>query len=488
MTATRTLAQEALRLDVARRLAPAVRAASASMGPNGRATLYASGSSVRHASTGVDVIRRVTGDSVIEKLFREGVVSADQDIRDGSARLAVMFGAALEVAQAAIAAGVYPTALVRAVDRLAPELDIQFAAETMVADDLRPLLRAADLQEDVSAALARALERAGPEGHVELSERPEPGVELQEASGFTAEMEAALTGSLDHMDRVYLIVANDIISDFDTLVPVIEGFAKSDKSLVIAARGIEGAARQLLERNRTAGVLRVAALVPCDKGPRAVQILADLAVATGATLVAEETGQSLARLSPGQLGSAGGYRRRGNRITLTDPGGEPDAIALRLGEIEGEIERHRYLALDREHAQRRHARLSGRWVELMVGPDRTRPDLHAHMTRALASVRSARAGGWMSGAGQGLCRIAEHPEAGQGADATDRAARRVLCQALRAPQKALRRNAGFDDSHVNWASGLPELADPVQLSRSLLDTAVSLALQVMTLEIAILRN
>lgn len=488
MSAVRTLDGAPLRLELRRSLDPAIRAANRTLGPEGGRVLYAVGSAARQSSTGVDILRRLTGDRAEEVLLREAVVSADRDLGDGTSRLVVMFGAALDAGIRAVASGVHPTRLSRAIGDLSAEIEAGFAAETETGADDEAVLASAALPEAAATALRSALAEAGDDGRVELTERPEPGIEIQTCRGFTAEMEPLLSGTLGHMDRVFLLVANDIISDFKRLAPVVEGFAKSDKSLVIAARGVEGAARQLLERNRAAGVLRVSALRPKDQGPRAAEILTDLAVATGAALVSEETGLALDGVRPHMLGEAANLRRHGDRIILADPGGDPEAVARRLREIDGEIARHRYLDFDRTHAQRRYARLGGCWVELQVGDDPGAPDLSSRLARALSSVQSAREGGRIAGAGLGLCAVAGRIDAGLWADSTERAAREIVTRALRAPAAALSRNAGQGEQFADWAASLPPLADPAPLSRSLLYTALSLALQVLSLETAILRR
>jgi len=486
MSAIRTLSGNAMRLGVIRALAPAMRAIALSLGPNGRAALYSVGAGARRAVSGTDIARRFTGDTPPETLFREAMVAADRDLGDGTARLAVMAEAALRGGLRMIAAGTHPSRLIRDVESLREELDAHFAAVTRVEEDRDGLLRAASLTAPAEDRLREALGIAGPEGHVELTRVSGRGLRLEHAEGFTVEMEPLLSGVLGHMDQVHLLVANDIISDFRRLAPVIEGFARSNKTLVIAARGLEGAARQLLERNRTAGVLRVAAMTPGDKGPRAAEILRDLACASGAALVSEETGQALETLTPAMLGSASSLRRSGARVVLTRPGGRPEDIAMRLKEIEGEILRHRYLALDREHAQRRLARLSGRWVEILVGEDRSQPDLFASLGRALASARSARAGGTIAGAGSGLADVAALIEGGASHSAGTTAARYVIAEALRAPGRCLRRNAGLEA--LDGTLPCDGLADPARLSRDALDTALSFALQLVSLETAILRK
>jgi len=486
MTAVRIISGNSLRAELADDLAPVLRAISAKLGPEGRAALYTLGPRVRRATTGTEIARHFCADGASEVLLRETLVSADRDLGDGTSRMAVMTGAALTAGRRSVAAGVHPSHLIRSVDALRPEMARHFEAVTRDTGNLDGILAAAALPADETDALRRALDLAGAEGYVELSDQQEPGLRLDHVEGFSADMEPLLSGVLTHMDAVHVLVVNDILTDFKRLAPVIEGFAQSGKSLLIAARGLEGAAKQLLERNRQAGVLRVAAITPRDQGPRAAEILRDLAVATGATLVDDETGQTLDTLAPENLGAAEAFRRSGDHVTFVAPAGDTAAIALRRRDIAQEVERNRYLALDREYAQRRHARLSGRWVELFIGPHRTELDLRARMARALASARSAQTGGTLTGAGVGLAEIAARLEAERPSDPTDRAARALVGAALRATGRALRRNAGLEP--LDGVLPSDAVLDPARLSRDVLDLSLSLALRILTLETAVLRT
>lgn len=489
MSVMRVLAGPPLRADVVAALAPALRAAMAGLGPEGRRALYSTGGRVRIAQTGTEVIRHFTGGSAAETVLREAFVSAEQDLGDGAARLAAMVQAALQAGHRAITAGIHPTALGRAASAFAPDLDREFAALTRPLDDLAPLLAATGLPAAAQAALARAVAAAGPEGEIELIDSTAPGFVCTPMRGFSAGIEPLLGPLPERMERVFVLVANDVITDFARLVPVIEGFAKTDKSLVIAARGLEGPARALLARNAAADVLRIAAITPAEKGPHAAEILRDLAAATGAALVGEDSGLGLDRLTPAGLGRAATLRIAEGRITLAEPAGDPADVALRLREIEAEIARARHLALDRERAQRRHARLRGAWAELSIGPDRTRPELMSGMVRAKTALRVARAGGTIPGAGLGLSAVAAALAAAGGRDDTaTRAARHLTCEALRAPERQLRRNAGAELHAADWATALPPLADPAPLSRRLAGIAVSLALHLLAFEVAVLRD
>jgi chaperonin GroEL (HSP60 family) len=472
---------QAVHADVGGALAPVLRAIAASVGPEGRHVVYATGNKVAMAATGVDIARQACSDHFAARIMKEALVDAERDLGDGTARLAVMAGAALGLLQRRIAAGAVPERVLSAVNAMRADMDAAFAAETAPVGALVPVGRAAGASAGLAGILAEASEAVGPGGLIEVLESREPGVHMAVHEGFVMQARPVGSEALAALDRVHLIVVNDVIRDFRKLAPVIEGFAQSDKALLIVARGLEDQALALIERNRKAGILRVAALVPVVAGPKAAHVLEDLAVATGAVLVSDDTGTRLEALRPAMLGRADRFRREGTLVTLTGPGGDPARVGQRLREIEAEVGACRYLTLDREQAARRHACLSGTWAELRIG-SRDGQDLRAARS-AIAAIQSARAQGVIQGAGCGLDRIADRLAQLPAIDAAQGAARDMVCVALRAPGVCLRRNAG---------EGCPPsdggLADPAGLSRTLLDTALSLAGQLAGIQVALLRQ
>jgi len=479
----RAIGGHALQEDLAGALVPAFRAIGASLGPDGRHVIYSTGNRVAAAASGSEIARRVCSDHFAARLLKETLVDAERDLGDGTARLAVMAGAALAAARRGIAAGAVPGQVAAALVALRPALDGAFAAERAEAIDLVAVALAAGADGALAQRLAEAFAAVGGAGQVEVVEGREPGVALDIRHGFGFDAKPVGSAGLDAMGPVHLIVANEVIRDFRTLAPVIEGFARSDKSLVIAARGLEQQALHLIERNRQAGVLKVAALLPRDAGPRAAEILEDLAVATGAVLVSDHAEVSLEALKPAMLGRAETYRREGSLVALTGVAGDPARIAPRLRGIEAEIAARRYLPLDREHARQRHARLAGLWAELRIGARSGAGDAVAQARRALASMRSARDGGVIDGGGRGLDRIAARLEARPAGTGSGATAQAMLLAALRAPGICLRRNSG--------AAGpirTAPVTDPAGLSRSLLDVALSLAGRLAGLEGAVIRH
>lgn len=480
-------------------LRPMLTAIGGSFGPFPRSTLFAVGNRVRRAHTGAEVARRICGEGgvngIVSVLFRDLLRSADRDLGDGTARLALMAGAALEAGLRALRSGVHPEQIIARSRALGPELDSAFDAVTDHACALEDVARTSGLDPSVVPPLVEAFERAGERGRVELVCGSEERARMSTQAGFVFDARPVEQDAPIALDDVHLLVADEKIVDFQTLAPVIEGFANRRKSLIIAARAVEGSARALIERNNGAGIVSVTSLVPQDQGERAAWILEDLAIATGAELVADRTGLTLRRLKPAMLGHARHYERDGQRVFLKGASGDADRVALRVGEIEHEVRRNRHLALDREHAERRRARLTGSWVELHL-PETGRHSAEQALEsarRALTALKDARVGGVIPGAGIGMEAIARRIAADGEVrchDAAECAARGVVAAALRAPAEQYRRNAGQpprgDDSGAGGTYGNP--VDPAGLSRDLLELALSFSLRLLSVERAVSRD
>ncbi len=481
MSVCTLLSGEQVHSRIPRQLSVVVQAAMRSMGPCGRTAVYTQGNRVVHTRNAIDIIRYFTGDSPEETLLRETFVAAQRDLHDGIARLAAMFDAALSAGYALIASGIHPTLLHRRVTALLPELAHHFAQVTTpfaVSDDI---LRTFDLDDATLPQLHHALAVAGAEGHIEVSARHRPGLQTMHIQGFITDVNALTQGPHLAMSHSYVLVINDILRDQTTLLNILEAFANSNKSLVIIARGLEGEIRKLLEVNRASGVLNVAVYQPQQAGSAAREMLTDSAVATGATLVCEELGHSLATLTPNMLGRAARCELQGTRLIFSQPEGDNYRIALRLDEIKRVIEKSRYLQLDRENLVRRHARLAGNWVEICVGESATDAGLFSKISRACSAIAMARVSGVIAGGGAGLAEIAKRIEAHPTCNPADRAACTLLTRALLAPQKALLENGCHSDVTET-------LSDPAAHAHQLLQIAVSLALQFMTIDAAVLRG
>lgn len=480
----RTLAGIPLQEDLTRAIAPALRAIAASIGPDGRHVIYSAGNRVLTARTGSEIARQICSEHYAERLLKEVLVDAERQFGDGTARLAVMAEAALTERCRTNGFAVQNERVIEALAGLAPKVTAAFAAETRICDEATGLVAAAGVDAGLVPMILEADRLAGPNGLVEVKEGAE--TKVRSGQGFSFDARQVGSGAVSAMDNAHLIVANEVLSDFKSLSPVIEGFASNGKALVVLARGIEGQALQLIERNRRAGILRIAALVPDDAGPRAAEVLEDIAAASGATLICARMGTSIEMLRPTMLGKAKHFTFEGGRAHLVEPAGRVENIALRVAAAEGEINAHRYLPFDREHAERRKARLLGLWVELTISRGADSATTVEVARRAIVALRAARRDGVILGGGSGLEKIADRLKGIGGNDPALMAAAAMIDAALRAPGKCLRRNGMIQSDQSDPTPVV--IFDPAGLSRDLLDVALSLAIRLAGIGGAVLQH
>jgi chaperonin GroEL (HSP60 family) len=240
-------------------------------------------------------------------------------------------------------------------------------------------------------------------------------------------------------------------------------------------------------RNHNENGLRAIALRPDAVGQSAADILEDLAIATGATLVADRFGTSLASLRPGMLGRCGRFSIASGRAVFSEPSADPSAIAQRRALLLAEAERQKYLALDRERLQIRAGRLRGAWARLHLGAEtdretRTRVEV---ARRALASARSAMGGGVLPGGGIGLVQYFDSLpiDKAERADPIATAAGFTLAAGLsmlvrglahdRTPIPARTRPGRLGDALGLDSTEDSPVLDPLPLTRSVLERAIS---------------
>lgn len=498
--ATRLVTGSSVRQLFASSLQPLVRTIGLSLGPSGRSVLLAAGSRTRCASCAVDIARQFSESegcrSLAQRMLKETMIASDRELGDGSARLALIacesFGAAVRML-----GGQHSAPVADAMMRVRERIGGLLGAERRDVATARDVALAAGVDEALADVLAGLFRKVGCEGVIDVQPSGRPGWQTEVSSGFMMDAVPISPGTTADdrlvLPDVHVIAAREVIADFGTLVPVIEGFASRRKSLLIVARDVTGSALAALERNRGAGVLSVLAMKPADAGPRGDSVIGDLAVATGASLVAETEGISLRALKPSGLGKAASLRLSGNRLFLDKPRGEEAAIRARSAELEAEIVRNRYLSLDREHAQRRCARLHGRWAEIRIGAASSfeTDSLVTAARSAVACMRSAQRHGVVSGAGRGLSRVADALEhdSRTGAEAV---AALAAARGLRSIERHLRANAGlpedFGPRAVRLPGSRPFVPDPLRMTGAVVDQALSLASMMLSVDAAVYRT
>lgn len=488
---------------LARSLEPMQRAVGGSAGRRGRYCLYDNDGTVSRALTALEIVRQVAetrgSRGAAALIMRETLFDADRDLGDGGARLALLLTTLFCEGVRLVAAGVRAPALADALLALGSAFDATLASakRTSVGESsLAAIAASAGVSSLLATDIARLLMAVGIDGHAEIAASPAPGQRLQRletGTGFLFEArESADIFANAEFDPVYVLVADEIVDDFGPLVSLLEGFATRGKSLLVVAREVTGSALQVLIQNHRENGLRTAALKPVAVAQRAADQLEDLAIATGATLVADRFGTSLKALRPSMLGRAMGFSFNHGRALFKSPAGTGAAIEDRRRLLMAEANRQKYLSLDKEQLERRAARLSGRWarLHLRATTDRETDTLLAEARRALASARMGAEGGAVEGGGIGMVRAFDRlpPIEETGILSPELAARRCLARGLAelvhsfaedrpegAPRLSLKSGTSLHKTLGIPCDVNPDVFDPLPLVRAISRRAISCA-------------
>ena len=480
---------------LARSLAVCANAVATSLGPEGRALLYEQpDGSIARATSGLIAVRRVMQNagphSIAQRLLEETLTRVEQDLGDGTARVAlVAVSMFVEIARH-LANGVSQRQLAKAIEALEQACGRAMLGRARSADHLASVAWSAAGDSQIAACMSSIDRVLFDADAVDVVSVAGAGVAVKELRGYRFEIAGDVVGR--HPDEVglqlvlhqpYLLVANEIVDDFGALLPILEQFVTRGKTLLIVARGFEGGARQAIVRNRHPLTLNLLAMTPREAGEHAVNSLEDLCIASGATLIDEQAGLSVATARPDQLAHANEAGLKGDALTLTGMQSDTVALARRRRHLFEEAASNGFLSLDRERCLRRATRLNLHWAEMEIGTDSKHGEARVHAANAaLRAVRAASQSGIVDGAGRAMAEVAAQlgqTNLGAVEDmATMRAAVDVLGTGLRSVSAALRA------THLPPPSGklANAVVDPLSTTNSLIRYAVSLALTLSTVE------
>jgi chaperonin GroEL len=351
--------------------------------------------------------------------------------------------------------------------------------------------------------VADAVERVGADGVVSLEEAKgtETALEIVEGMSFDrgflspyfvtdpARMECAL-------EAPWLLLFEGKIAAMHELLPILEHVAKQGRGLVVIAEDVEGEALATLVVNKVRGILPALAIKAPGFGDRRKQILQDLAVLTGATVITSELGQKLEHVGVESLGSCARVISDKDQTTVIGGAGDREAIAARIEQLRREI-REAKSDYDQEKLQERLAKLTGGVAVIRVGAA-SEAELKSRKEAfedAISATKAAVAEGIVPGCGLALLRAIDAVvREEQACEGDERTGLKILAHALEAPTRAIADNSGFDGGVVvermrqgRGAHGFDAargvfcdlveagIIDPTKVVRMALENAVSVA-------------
>ena len=489
------------------------------MGPKGRnVVLDKKFGSPLVTNDGVTIAKEIELDDPFEnmgaQLVKEVATKTNDVAGDGTTTATLLAQAIIREGLKNLAAGANPMVMKKGIAKAttAAIAEIQKNSKKVSgSEDIARVGAVSSGDDAIGTLIAEAMEKVGHDGviTVEESKTAETYSEVVEGMQFdrgyitpymvtdTEKMEAVL-------DDPLILITDKKISSIQDLLPLLEQVLQGGKRLLIVAEDVDGDALNTLIVNKLRGTLGVVCVKAPGFGDRRKEMLEDMAILTGGTVITSELGYELKDASLDQLGHARQVKVQKENTIIVDGAGTDDAIKARVGQIKNQIE-ITTSDYDREKLQERLAKLAGGVAILRVGAS-TEAEMKEKKLRfedALNATRAAVEEGIVAGGGTAYVNAVAAVNALLGSvDGDEKTGVKIIAAALTEPMRQIAANAGIDGSvvleHVKNAEkpgyGFDAyqevycdmisagIVDPTKVTRSALENAASVASLLLTTE------
>ena len=497
-------------------------AVKVTLGPKGRNVIIEKKFGAPHITKdGVTVAREIELEDPFQnmgaQLVKEVASKTGDQAGDGTTTATVLAQAIVNVGLKNVAAGANPMDLKRGIDKAVSAVVEGIKAQSQEVDDdydkIENVARiSANNDEEIGRLIAEAMKKVKKEGVITVEEAKgtETTVDIVEGMqfdrGYISPYFVTNSEKMEcEMDSPFILLYDKKISNLKELLPILENVAQSGRPLLIIAEDVDNEALATLVVNRLRGSLKICAVKAPGFGDRRKEMLEDIAILTGGTVISEVKGMQLSQATPQDLGSAEKVTVNKDNTIIVNGAGSKDAIANRIAQIKAQIETTTS-NYDKEKLHERLAKLAGGVAVLYIGaPSEVEmKEKKDRVDDALSATRAAIAEGIVPGGGVAYIRCLSTLDELKGDNDDENTGIAIIRRAIEEPLRQIVANAGVEgavivqkvkegkgdygynartDTFENFFS--TGVIDPAKVTRVALENAASIAGMFLTTECVI---
>ncbi len=488
------------------------------LGPKGRnVVLDKSFGAPLITNDGVTIAKEIELEDAFEnmgaQLVKEVATKTNDVAGDGTTTATVLAQAMVNAGMKNLAAGANPIILRKGMKK-ATECAVEAISKmSQKVNGKEHIARVAAISagdEEVGQLVADAMEKVSGDGVITIEESKTMQTELDLVEGMQFDrgyISAYMATDMDKMEATLenpcILITDKKISNIQEILPLLEQIVQSGAKLLIIAEDVEGEALTTLIVNKLRGTFNVVAVKAPGYGDRRKDMLQDIAILTGGTVISSDLGYELKDVTMDMLGHAKSVKVQKENTVIVDGEGQKDEIQARISQIKKQIE-ETTSDFDREKLQERLAKLAGGVAVIRVGAatETEMKEAKLRLEDALAATRAAVEEGIICGGGSAYIHAAKDvTKLADSLEGDEKTGASIVLKALEAPLFHIAANAGLEGSVIinkvrESAAGMgfdvlkeeyvdmvkAGILDPAKVTRSALQNATSVASTLLTTE------
>ncbi len=488
------------------------------LGPKGRNVVLAkSYGSPLITNDGVTIAKEIELEDAFENMgaavVKEVATKTNDVAGDGTTTATVLAQAMINEGMKNLAAGANPIVLRKGMKKAsekAVEAIIGMSQPVNGKDQIAKVAAISAGDEEVGELVADAMDKVSKDGVITVEESKTMKTELDLVEGMefdrgyvSAYMSTDMEKMVAEMENPYILITDKKISNIQDILPLLEEIVKTGAQLLIIAEDVEGEALTTLIVNKLRGTFNVVAVKAPGYGDRRKDMLQDIAILTGGTVISSDLGYELKDTTIDQLGKAKSVKVTKENTTIVDGLGDKAALEERINLIKTQIGETKS-DFDKEKLQERLAKLSGGVAVVRVGAatETEMKEAKLRLEDALNATRAAVEEGIISGGGAAYAHAIKEVDAlADTLEGDEKTGAKIIAKAMEAPLYHIVENAGLEgavivnkvkesddktgfDAYKEEFVNMVEagIIDPVKVTRSALQNATSIASTLLTTE------